>query len=252
MMNMERKRLPAIKASIEDVSKGKYCAQEGFNPNYVISPHGVRLSRVRLMSTVVDKFMAESGKFASLTLDDGTDTIRSKVFTDLSIFNGIETGDDVEMIGKVKEYQGEIYITPEIAKKIDDPNTEILRRLELRAQSKEWEKKRLTVLENEKAVSDLEELKKMMKERYGIDAEETEAIVMTKAAAEEAPAGEPKESAKEKLLKIIAENDAGEGCEYQTLIEKSGLNEDAMDTAIQELLDEGSCFEPKPGKIKKL
>ncbi|MBI4019672.1 MAG: hypothetical protein HY364_05505 [Candidatus Aenigmarchaeota archaeon] len=249
---MEKKRLPAVKVTIEDISKGKYYAQEGFNPNYVISPQGVKLSRVRIMSTVVDKFMAESGKFASLTLDDGTDTIRSKAFSDLSVFNGIETGDDVELVGKVKEYQGEIYITPEIAKKVEDPNMEILRRLELRVLSETWGKKRMTVLENEKSVSDLEELKKIMKERYGIEAEETEAIVMTKVSIEEGPAGEPKESAKEKLLNIISENDAGEGCEYQILIEKSGLNEDAIDAAIQELLDEGSCFEPKPGRIKKL
>ena len=249
---MERKRLPAIKARIEDISKGKYYAQEGFNPHYVITPQGAKVSRVRVMSTVVDKFMAESGKFASLTLDDGTDTIRSKSFNNLSVFEGIETGDDIELIGKVKEYQGEVYIVPETAKKVEDPNMETLRRLELRAQAKEWEKKRMAVLGNEKGVSDLDELKKVMKERYGIEPEETETIVLTKTGPAEEGAPAEKESSKEKLLKIIAENDPGEGCEYQTLIDKSGMDEDSIDAAIQELLDEGSCFEPKPGKIKKL
>src|SRR3989338_7500325 len=204
MIYMERKRLPAIKARIEDISKGKYYAQEGFNPHYVITPQGAKVSRVRVMSTVVDKFMAESGKFASLTLDDGTDTIRSKSFNNLSVFEGIETGDDIELIG------------------------------------------------NEKGVSDLDELKKVMKERYGIEPEETETIVLTKTGPAEEGAPAEKESSKEKLLKIIAENDPGEGCEYQTLIDKSGMDESSIDAAIQELLDEGSCFEPKPGKIKKL
>ena len=64
--------------------------------------------------------------------------------------------------------------------------------------------------------------------------------------------GDLVKSVKDALLKIIAENDAGDGCEYATIIAKSGLGEDAIDAVVQELLDEGSCFEPKPGRIKKL
>ncbi|MBI4014535.1 MAG: hypothetical protein HY365_01130 [Candidatus Aenigmarchaeota archaeon] len=242
---MENKRLTAVKTCIADVTRGRFVKQEGFNPSYVISPDGMRLSRVRIMATVVDKFVAESGKFSSLTLDDGTDTIRSKAFSS-SFFESTSQGDIVDVIGKVKEYQGEIYINPEVVAKQDDPNTETLRMAELRVQRKAVDEKRRAVIEAQKSTADADELKKIMQERYGMEPEETEAILASM------PTDEEKESPKDALLKIIAENDAGEGCEYAVIIAKSGLGEDAIDAAVQELLDEGSCFEPKPGKIKKL
>ncbi len=242
---MENKRLTAVKSCIADVTKGKFVKQEGFNPSYIVSPDGMRLSRVRIMAIVVDKFVAESGKFSSVTLDDGTDTIRSKAFSS-SFFESTSHGDVVDIIGKVKEYQGEIYINPEVVAKQDDPNAEILRMAELRVQRKIIDEKRRVVIENQKNTADADELKKIMQERYGMEPEETEAIIVSM------PSDEEKELPKDALLKIIAENDAGDGCEYATIIAKSGLGEDAIDAVVQELLDEGSCFEPKPGRIKKL
>ena len=249
---MENKRLPAIKTRIENIAKGKYVSQEGFNPNFVITPEGMKVSRVRMLTTVVDKFISENGKFASLTLDDGTETIRAKVFNAISLFDNVETGSEVDLIGKVKEYQGELFVLPEIIRNIEDPNEEILRFLELKDHKKDWDNKRTSVLKEQKLVSDLEELKKIMSERYGIDPEETEAILSTVDKDVNENPKEQKTSPKETLMKIISENDSGEGCEYSVLIEKSGLEEDEIDSAVQELLDDGTCFEPKPGKIKKL
>jgi RPA family protein len=248
---MENKRLPAIKTRLENVMKGKYVTQEGFNPNYILTRSGMRVSRVRVMGTIVDKFIAESGKFASLTVDDGSDTIRAKAFNGVSIVEAVEVGNEVDLIGKVREYQGEIFVMPEIIRVIEDPNEGTLRHLELEKQRSEWEKKRSAVFENEKSVSDLEELKTLMLERYGISKEETEAVLSSKV--DVTPTEEKtKDDPKKKLMEIIEENDSGEGCDYQVIIEKSGLEEDVIDSAVQELLDEGSCFEPKPGKIKKL
>ena len=55
----EKKRLTALKTSIGPIIKGKYIAQEGFEPNFVQTEHG-RLSRVRVLGTVVDKFVSEN------------------------------------------------------------------------------------------------------------------------------------------------------------------------------------------------
>src|SRR3989338_5666035 len=107
---MERKRITSVNARISSIGSGKFVAQEGFNPNYVLSDAGERLSRVRVLATVVDKFVAETGKFASVTLDDGTDTIRAKVFTALSMLENISTGDTVDVIGRIKEYNEEVYM----------------------------------------------------------------------------------------------------------------------------------------------
>ncbi len=232
---------------------GKYVAKGGFESSYVLTPAGMRLSRVRIMATVVDKFLSESGKFASITLDDSTGTVRAKVFTTLSMMDGIEEGDIVDVVGKAREYQDEVYILPEIITK-KDFHWEMLRQLELRKQAEEWSEKRKQILENQKQTSDMEELKRVMKERFGIDPANVEAVVEAQELGVEQPA--EAESAgkdvKNKIISLIQELDKGGGSDYSEIMEKSGLAEDVVDAAVNELLDEGTCFEPKPGKIKKL
>lgn len=241
---MEKKRLTALKTKIENITKGKYYPAEGFNSSYVLS-NGIRFSRIRIMGTVVDKFMPESGKFASITLDDGTDTIRAKIFNAVSMLSNIKNGDVVDAIGKIKEFQGEIYIQPEIVTMINDRNMELMRKLEINKTCKDTEKKRELVKEYQKQTSDLEELKRMLKERFDIEPEETESLI-------EISEEKDSSSGKEKILSLITELDKGDGAGYSELIEASGLDENAVDSIINGLLEGGECFEPKPGKIKRL
>ncbi|MBN2094883.1 MAG: hypothetical protein JW727_02445 [Candidatus Aenigmarchaeota archaeon] len=126
-----QERLVARKSDIKTLYSGQYTIQEGFNPNY-IEVDGERLSRVRVMATVIDKFLSEDGNYGTLTLDDGVDTIRLKAFQDLRVIEAIEKGDTVDVIAKIREYNGERYLQPEIVAKVEDPNFEVLRKLELR------------------------------------------------------------------------------------------------------------------------
>ena len=217
------------------------------NPNYVLSGYGTKLARVRIMGTIVDKFIAESGKFASVTIDDGTDTIRVKVFSTISMYDKIGPGSEVDIIARVKEYQGEIYLAPEIITTVE-PNMMLLRELELRSQNKLAENKRKLVLGNRNQAADLAELQRIMKERHGIQPEEVEAIVQ----AGETPDEPASNNNKESLLKLIEQMDEGSGCDYTELLKAAGLPEDVVETVVNELLEEGMCFEPRPGKIKKL
>lgn len=243
--------MTAVKARIKSITAGKYNPSQGFTPGYVITSAGQRISRVRVLATVVDKFISEDKRFASVTLDDGSDTIRCKMFGGASIFDAVENGRLVDLVGKLKEYQGEVYIIPEVIRAVDDPNWELLRELELRSSERDFGEKRRLVIEHQKTVSDLEELKKYMLERFAIDPQQVEAIVQAGIEDVEEPHEEPNK-AKDAVLKFIADLDHGDGCDYSELLEKSGLKEDAIDAAINELLEEGVCFEPKPGKIKKL
>ena len=241
---MEKKRIHSVKTRIKDITGGRYVAQEGFNPNYVLTKYGLRLSRVRILATVVDKFISEGGKFASVTLDDGTDTIRVKVFNAVSMYDNIGVGSEVDVIARVKEYQGEIYLAPEIINVADDCNMQLLRELELRQQDREVEGKRKIILEHQKQTSDMSELERLMHERYGIQPEEVESMLQVHE--------EPQDNRKEEVLKLVEKLDDGNGCDYSDLIKASGLPEDVIDSMVNELLEEGSCFEPRPGKIKKL
>jgi len=145
-----QERQVARKIDIKTINSGNFVQierkseEDRYLPNY-IEVNGMKISRVRVLATVIDKFVSEDGNYATLTLDDTTDTIRCKIFMnsnfsdnisrqnliDLETINNIEKGDLIDVIGKIREYNEERYIQPEIIVKIEDPNFEVLRKLEI-------------------------------------------------------------------------------------------------------------------------
>jgi RPA family protein len=246
---MEKRRITTVKTKVAPIVTGKFVKQEGFEPNYVLTDIGQRLSRVRVLGTVVDKFLSETGKFSAVTIDDGTATVRVKIFNAISMFDSVAVGSIVDVIGRVKEYNGEVYVAPEIIVVVDDHMFELLRELEIREQNKQTEKKREIVLTYKNQTTDVAELNRVVKERFGISEEEVEALLNTNA---ETAVVEEKLDGKALILDLISKLDTGQGCDYTELIEASKLAEEEIDRVVNELLSEGSCFEPKPGKIKKL
>ncbi len=119
------KRAVAVKVRIADLSKGAW------KEKFLELPNGENISRARVMATIVGKFISEDKAFGNLTLDDSTDTIRAKTWDNIKIVADSEIGNIVDVIGKVRIYNGEVYLVPEIIRKIDDPNMEVLRQLEL-------------------------------------------------------------------------------------------------------------------------
>ena len=126
------KRQTAKKIRITDLANGKWEAET----KVLITSYGEQIGRARILATVVSKFFSEEKEFASITLDDGTDTIRVKGWKETKNLEKLEVGNLVDIIGKVREYNGEVYLTNEIVQKIDDPNLELLRKLELLAKKK--------------------------------------------------------------------------------------------------------------------
>jgi len=248
---MEIKRLTAKKASIREIISGKFVKKTGFESSYVLTNLGRRLSRVRIVGLIVDKFISADEKYATITLDDSTETIRGKAFINVKIFDGFTSGDLVDVFGKLREYNEEIYIMPEIIKKVGS-NFETLRKLELEKILKEQKKKIKKIQEIQKQISDLDELKAAVKEIMPLEDVEgiLEAQTMIESNVEEkAVTGT---EIKSKILKFIEDLDKGKGADYQDILKKSGFSENEVDFAIQDLLESGVCFEPKPGMIKKL
>ncbi len=83
------------------------------------------INRVRIFGTVISRFdRDEPKKFTSLTIDDGTDTIRVKIWPnqfknqDGSIIESkdlgkdVKQGDIIDILGKVKKYENEFYVIP--------------------------------------------------------------------------------------------------------------------------------------------
>ena len=93
--------------------------------------------RANVLATVVQKFVSDDGQYSFIVLDDGSETIRSKAWRrDVSKFKSVEQSDIVELFGGVQEYQGEVYLSPIIVRRVVNPNWELVRVLELNAKSR--------------------------------------------------------------------------------------------------------------------
>ncbi|MHA2602371.1 MAG: hypothetical protein AM324_009610 [Candidatus Thorarchaeota archaeon SMTZ1-83] len=113
-----RERMTAVRASVLDIVNGIYSEENG---PHVVSPYGVELRRVALVGLIVDQYSGQG--FASITIDDGTETIRAKAWGgEASSLEKVQTNILALVIGKIREYEGELYVVPEIVRELDDPN----------------------------------------------------------------------------------------------------------------------------------
>lgn len=242
---MEIRRIPAIKTRIVDIVNGKFFSadKEKMKAAFVISSFAQKISRVNMIATVIDKFIAEDGNYCSLTLDDGTSLIKTKSFKDeVKILKDFELGDLMLVIGKLREYNGEIYVGAEATRKILDANFEILRRFEI---LHELKKRKIIVEELKNLVNQTseEELREYAKKRYGIDEEILQFI-------KEHETVEKIEDYKPALLEVISRLDEGNGVEINKIFEVANLPESVVENTLNELLATGNLYEPTVGVLK--
>ena len=122
---MEVQRLVAHKVRIADILKGKYVKMKDWNPNYIETNDGKKVSRVNIMGTIISK------DSDSLVLDDGSGTISVRSFENQDPFKEIDVGDVAIIVGRPRKFGEEIYILLEIIKKINDKKWIKVRNLEL-------------------------------------------------------------------------------------------------------------------------
>lgn len=229
-------RQTAKKVRVWDIMNGTFEKKEGFEPSFVKTKQGEEISRAHILGTVTSKFIAEDGNYASVTIDDGSDTIRLKVFKTTKPLDSLELGDVVDVIGKVREYEGETYVIPEVARKIENPNFELLRRLELIHKERGMKKAKDFVEKNKG--KDPEEIEKDP-EKHVIE------TFMTGEGD-----GKEKSVLKKEILQAI--ESSPEGIVYSELTKRVKAKETDLESAIDELLNDGICYEPSPGKIRKI
>lgn len=246
----QQKRQTAKYTTTEELNTGKYFQKEGFTPNYLLTPEGRRLSRARLTATVVDIFKNEDETYGSITLDDGQDTTQIKFFNELDLMEEIEVGNIIEVVGKVREYQGQVYMNGEIIKKTE-PEKELLHQLRYKKVIMEWEQIRKTVKQLKESGKTQEDIEKEMAGK--LDEEEVDALLQSFGENFDQGEGtEEKSNLERETLDAIETLDDDEGADYADIIEEVDAPEDQLEDTINTLLSEGTCYEPKPGKIKKL
>lgn len=174
-----------------------------------------KVVRVNLIASVIDKF--SSGNYLMLVVDDGSDSIQLKAWgEDGWMLDGKDVGDIVLVIGRLGEYQNEVFIKPEIIRKMEGYDWALLRRLEL------------------------------IKE-YGVPDKKEQVEVVEKNYKEET-AVEPSLAVRESVLSLIEKY---EEAEEERIIEDIGISKkDLAIKAIQELLKEGEIYMPRPGYLR--
>lgn len=130
-------------------------------------------SRARILGTIVNRYVTGDRNYGFLVIDDTTDTIRVKVFKNAEILRRMKIGDLVDVFGNVEEYEDEIYIKPELIKRVHDPNWYLVRRLELLKSEKPAEEKVLNMLKDS---SEGVELSVIMK-RLNLNKEEVQSAL---------------------------------------------------------------------------
>ena len=244
---MENRRLPAKKIRIFDVVNGRFFpgSKEEKRSGYVITPVGEKVSRVNLIGSVLNSFVNDDQNYSTLTLDDGTETIQVRAFKEeVEKLIKHEIGDLVLAIGKVREYSGEIYVGVESVRKIEDMNMETLRKLEL---LNELIEKKKTVDEIKSMFEKMsrEELLESVLQKFGYD-EETLDVILENLNVEKEVDYKPQ------ILEVINSLDEGEGVEVRKLFQMTNLSENILENALDQMLANGTLFEPSPGIIKRI
>ena len=107
-----QKRLVAYKTAISTVLMGEFTKDES-SAGYV-KINDATFSRVNIIANLVYK---SEDAYSGAIIDDGSGKIPLRSFENKFIFANLDVGDAVLVIGKVREFDNERYILPEIVKK---------------------------------------------------------------------------------------------------------------------------------------
>jgi len=90
-----------------------------------------KIIRVNVIGNIVDKYESSGEKsYLNFTIDDGSGQIKLKVFgEDTQRFSEVKQGQTVVVIGVIRSWNNEVYISPEIIKD-QDPKYLLVRKLE--------------------------------------------------------------------------------------------------------------------------
>lgn len=130
MAEAQFKRHIAYKLRIGDILIGKP-VMDGERFSF-LELGNKKIIRSNIIGNIVDKYESEGEKkYSFFTLDDGSGQIKLKSFgDDVKKFKNINQGQTVLVIGVLRNWNNEIYITPEIIKE-KDPKHLFVRKLEI-------------------------------------------------------------------------------------------------------------------------
>jgi len=246
MVQTQYQRFSAVYVPISEIFKYEYkkgVAQ--FDPNY-LDAGCMQISRVSLTGVVIDN-KTENGSPA-ITIDDKSSTIEVREFVDPSkqegpvLLNGLNIGNLITVIGKIKEFGGQRYVQAEIVKKT---TADWLKFSQTKARITELnlkiKNKGKNFVQTQQQPAQQTQSQQQQQNQTQNDTEEEQIM--------DAPLDKIVNKA-EIICKIIDEEDKGSGVLIKDIIEKSNM--DDCEKIINDLLENGDIFMVQPGKVKVL
>lgn len=209
------KRQTAYIFWIKDISNAvPEMSSDGFK---MFNVCGIKAKRVNILAAVVDVYANDAGNYLSLTLDDGSGQVRAKAWdADTSSLSGFTFGDIVLLVGLLYESNSEVFIRPEIVRKMDS----------------EWALAR----------------KRLLTSLYGKPSSEGMLKVSEEMIDEPV---EPTMEARGNVFSIVSES-AEQQVPVEELIAKSGMQRKLVEKVVEELIKDGEIFSPKAGFVSVL
>jgi len=242
-------RQTAYKAWIGDLLSGVFIKGRGdFEASY-IAARGLNISRVNLIGVVISSDAKEG--FSSAVVDDGSGAIALRAWKeDVSRLAGVEIGNLVLVVGKVRSFNGSTYVIPDFVRKLDNTEWMKFRKFELEKKFGKFIKMEAPVnappiVDSYVPGADLEEQDMSF---VATQEENVSNDSNSNAAANSGDIG----SKRAAIVSLIESEDKGEGADIAVVISKSGLNDNDAQTIIDELIKGGEIFEIRAGFVRTL
>lgn len=239
-------RSTAYQLKIEDLVRGEYVrSPEATEPSYLLTPWGQRVPRARVMGTVVDKFIREDQGYAALHIDDGSETISLRAWREgVPEFNRFSVGDLVDVLGRVREFEGEIYLVPELILRVEDPNWELVRELDIIRFRREALSRGARPRRTSAGVPGPSQLKLELPQPAHPTGPPPEDEV------EEPPLPEVPDEIKKQVILAIEKLDKGKGVTPAEAAIELNRPQTQVEDALRVIFVEGDVFEPAAGRFK--
>ncbi len=221
-----KRRAPAIKLKIKDITEGEFeTIQDGSKVLHVKTDDLVR--RVRIMGEITGKTVIESDESIILEVDDTSGSLKVKgggsewagqVFLAMK---DLKEGSIVDIVGLIREAaDGKAYIDCELCLPVIDDAVKVLRELEI---SKYYKRK-------------------------GLDSKATDGI--ESAIKDQAKIVESEET-KDQIIALLKKDEYVEdGCSFDEIKRALGLTTKELEPELRVLQHDGVIFEPMPGTFK--
>jgi RPA family protein len=204
------RRMTAEIVSSRIFSSGEFVSDDNFS-NYILF-EGKKIFKINLIGAVVSK--NEGNNFVSFLIDDGFGQCEARAFGETSFFSDIVIGSIVQLIGRPRKWQDNVYLNCDVIKNIDPL----------------WAKHRKMILGSSAPLQTKEKKGELVQE------------VIEKSL--------KKENVVDNIISAIKDLDYGEGADIDDVVKEVGF--DGVEETIDRLIEQGEVFEFKPGRVKCL